>query len=126
RGTPGNQIRNRLYGGCVRQRVGANRQQISRGIFPGPQTNQEVEKLALLPTEKRKPKQRLEDFSILLYGTWKIGKSTFVPKWTIPCSWQQNRGWKPLKCTKSKSLIGRRSFKPVRKFPKEIIRSKPS
>src|SRR5690606_5081232 len=83
-GTPGTQIRNRLYGGCVRQRVGANRQQISRGIFPGPQTNQEVEKLALLPTEKRKPKQRLEDFSILLYGTWKIGKSTFCSQMDHP------------------------------------------
>jgi len=40
--------------------------------------------LALLPTEKRKPKQRLEDFSILLYGTWKIGKSTFCSQMDHP------------------------------------------
>jgi len=40
--------------------------------------------LALLPTEKRKPKQRLEDFSILLYGQPKIGKSTFCSQMDNP------------------------------------------
>ena len=40
--------------------------------------------MALLPTEKRKPKQRLEDFSILLYGSPKIGKSTFCSQMDHP------------------------------------------
>lgn len=40
--------------------------------------------MALLPTEKRKPKQRLEDYSILLYGTYKIGKSTFCSQMDNP------------------------------------------
>src|SRR5690606_38728108 len=53
------------------------------GNTPRP-PNQEVEKLALLPTEKRKPKQRLEDFSILLYGSPKIGKSTFCSQMDHP------------------------------------------
>ncbi|OYD06080.1 ATP-binding protein [Paludifilum halophilum] len=38
----------------------------------------------LLPTEKKQPKQRLEDYSILLYGHPKIGKSTFCSQMDSP------------------------------------------
>jgi hypothetical protein len=38
----------------------------------------------LLPTEKKQPKQRLEDYSILLYGQPKIGKSTFCSQMDMP------------------------------------------
>jgi hypothetical protein len=38
----------------------------------------------LLPTEKKQPKQRLEDYSILLYGQPKIGKSTFCSQMDHP------------------------------------------
>lgn len=38
----------------------------------------------LLPTEKKQPKQKLEDYSILLYGQPKIGKSTFCSQMDMP------------------------------------------
>lgn len=38
----------------------------------------------LLPTEKTQPKQKLEDYSILLYGQPKIGKSTFCSQMNNP------------------------------------------
>ncbi len=38
----------------------------------------------ILPKEKSKPKKRLEDYSILLYGQPKIGKSTFCSQFDEP------------------------------------------
>lgn len=38
----------------------------------------------LLPTEKRQPKQHLEDYKILIYGQPKIGKSTFCSRMDNP------------------------------------------
>jgi hypothetical protein len=37
-----------------------------------------------LPTKKRQPKQRLEDYSMLIYGSYKIGKSTFCSQMKEP------------------------------------------
>ncbi|MDQ0417898.1 hypothetical protein J2Z48_002082 [Croceifilum oryzae] len=37
-----------------------------------------------LPTEKKEPKTKLEDYSLLLYGNWKIGKSTFCSQMDSP------------------------------------------
>lgn len=38
----------------------------------------------VLPTEKRQPKQELEDYKILIYGQPKIGKSTFCSRMKQP------------------------------------------
>src|SRR5688572_1396911 len=38
----------------------------------------------MLPTEKRQPKQRLEEYTMLLYGHPKIGKSTFCSQMDMP------------------------------------------
>jgi hypothetical protein len=38
----------------------------------------------ILPTKKSQPKQRLEDYSMLIYGHWKIGKSTFCSQMDNP------------------------------------------
>ncbi|SDY22392.1 ATP-binding protein [Thermoactinomyces sp. DSM 45892] len=40
--------------------------------------------MLLLPTEKKEPKKKLEDYSILLYGQPKIGKSTFCSQMDNP------------------------------------------
>lgn len=50
----------------------------------------------LLPTEKTQPKQNLEDYSILLYGHPKIGKSTFCSQMDQPLFLATEPGLKAL------------------------------
>ncbi|SDY70980.1 ATP-binding protein [Thermoactinomyces sp. DSM 45892] len=52
----------------------------------------------LLPTEKTQPKQKLEDYSILLYGQPKIGKSTFCSRMDNPLFLATEPGLEALSC----------------------------
>ncbi|SDZ00159.1 ATP-binding protein [Thermoactinomyces sp. DSM 45892] len=52
----------------------------------------------LLPTEKTHPKQKLEDYSVLLYGQPKIGKSTFCSRMDNPLFLATEPGLEALSC----------------------------